>query len=427
MPDTVLQVRGVTICITGPCACAEWVYGSGRLIVVVSVVLDPELRRALWTKLVEMAILSQPSIPEPAASNRKMGALRVKPVLQAWGRTLRGQLPSLSIEITKECPLRCPGCYAYEDAHLGSTKLRSLTDFKGQELITRMLALVDQYRPLHLSIVGGDPLVRYRELEVLLPQLVKRTHVQVVTSAFRRIPLSWDALPNLQLAISVDGLQPEHDVRRAPATYERILRNIEGHHVAIHCTITSAMVKRGGYIPEFVDFWAANPAVKKIWMSIFTPQRGAANVECLTEQERRSVVETLLRVRRDQPKLDMLEGMIKEFLSPPASPDRCIFAQTTRTVSADFRTRVEPCQFGGNPDCSRCGCMASMGLAAVGHRKLAGPITAGQIFWTSAAIGGYISRCENALRQLMKRKQHELGTESDPHLADTKELLRVID
>jgi len=96
--------------------------------------------------------------------------------------------------------------------------------------------------------------------------------------------------------------------------------------------------------------------------------------------------------------------MIKEFLSPPASPDRCIFAQTTRTLSADFRTRVEPCQFGGDPDCSRCGCMASMGLAAVGHRKFVGPITAGQVFWISAAIGGYVSRSENALRQLVKHK-----------------------
>ena len=35
--------------------------------------------------------------------------------------------------------------------------MRSLSDFKGQELITRVLALMDQYKPLHLSIVGGDP------------------------------------------------------------------------------------------------------------------------------------------------------------------------------------------------------------------------------------------------------------------------------
>jgi MoaA/NifB/PqqE/SkfB family radical SAM enzyme len=329
--------------------------------------------------------------------------LRIKPVLQTWGRTLRGRVPALSIEITKECPLRCPGCYAYEEAHLGTTNLRSLSDFKGQELIARVLDVMDQYDPLHLSIVGGDPLVRYRELEILLPQLVRRAHIQVVTSAFRSIPLSWATLPNLQIAVSVDGLQPEHDARRKPATYERILHNIEGHHVAVHCTVTSAMVKRSGYIPEFVAFWSANPAVEKIWMSIFTPQRGAANVECLTADERRGVVETLLRLRRDQAKLDMPEGMVKEFLSPPASPERCIFAQTTRTLSADFTTRVEPCQFGGDPDCSRCGCMASMGLAAVGNKKLVGPLTAGHIFWTSNAIGRYVQRGENTLRQLVKR------------------------
>jgi MoaA/NifB/PqqE/SkfB family radical SAM enzyme len=333
-----------------------------------------------------------------------MGSLRIKPVLQAWGRVLRGRVPSLSIEITRECPLRCPGCYAYEDAHLGTTNLRSLSDFKGDELIRRTLDVVAQHDPLHLSIVGGDPLVRYRELEILLPQLVTRTHVQVVTSAFRPIPASWATLANLQLVVSIDGLQPEHDARRKPATYERILRHIQGHHIAVHCTITSPMMKRSGYLSEFVDFWAANPAVEKIWMSIFTPQRGAAKVECLTSGERSSVVETLLQLRRDQAKLDMPEGMIREFLSPPASPDQCIFAQTTHTLSADFKTRVEPCQFGGDPDCSRCGCIASMGLAAVGHQKLIGPITAGHIFWTSLAIGRHVQRGDERIQQFLNRQ-----------------------
>jgi sulfatase maturation enzyme AslB (radical SAM superfamily) len=244
-----------------------------------------------------------------------------------------------------------------------------------------------------------------------------------VTSAFRPIPASWATLPNLQLVVSIDGLQPEHDARRKPATYERILRNIEGHHVAVHCTITSAMVKRSGYIPEFVTFWSANQAVEKIWMSIFTPQRGADNVECLSADERRSVVETLLRLRPDHAKLDMPEGMIKEFLTPPLSPEHCIFAKTTRTLSADFATRVEPCQFGGDPDCSRCGCMASMGLAAVGNKKLVGPLTAGHIFWTSTAIGRYVQRGENTFRQVVNRKQ----SRADLGVSRTKDLLKVID
>jgi MoaA/NifB/PqqE/SkfB family radical SAM enzyme len=356
-----------------------------------------------------------------------MGLLSIKPVLQTWGRALRGRVPTLSIEITKECPLRCPGCYAYEDAHLGTTNLRSLSDFKGQKLIERVLALVDEHKPLHLSIVGGDPLVRYRELEVLLPQLVKRAYIQVVTSAFRPIPVSWATLPNLRISVSIDGLQPEHDVRRKPATYERILRNIQGHHVAVHCTVTSEMVQREGYIPEFVDFWSANPDVEKIWVSIFTPQRGADNVECLTGDQRKRVVEILLRLRQDRPKLDMAEATIKEFLSPPASPEHCIFAETTATFSADFKTRVEPCQFGGDPDCSRCGCVASMGLASVGHRKLVGPLTAGHIFWTSTAIGRRVRRGEDILRNLVSRKPGEPGKERGHGVSGTDDLLKVID
>jgi sulfatase maturation enzyme AslB (radical SAM superfamily) len=127
-----------------------------------------------------------------------------------------------------------------------------------------VLQLVDDHKPLHLSIVGGDPLVRYRELEVLLPKLVGRgIHVQLVTSAFRPITASWATLPRLQISVSVDGLQPDHDIRRAPATYDRILKNIDGQRVTIHCTITSAMTKRASYIQEFLEFWSANTSVRK--------------------------------------------------------------------------------------------------------------------------------------------------------------------
>ena len=42
----------------------------------------------------------------------------------------------LSIEITRECPLSCPGCYAYGDSHLGGeTTLRDLSDFRVDALV----------------------------------------------------------------------------------------------------------------------------------------------------------------------------------------------------------------------------------------------------------------------------------------------------
>src|SRR6266571_1122756 len=215
--------------------------------------------------------------------------VRTSEILRAWSKILQGERPSLSIEITRECPLRCPGCYAYEDAHLGGgATLRSLNDRKGQELIDGVLAVVDRLRPLHLSIVGGDPLVRYRELESMIPQLLQRgIHVQIVTSAFRTLASGWAGLAHVNIVVSIDGLQPEHDVRRAPATYDRILKNIAGQNITIHCTITGQMMKRTGYLKEFLEFWTPRQEIRKVWFSFFTPQRGDQLPEMLQPEERR--------------------------------------------------------------------------------------------------------------------------------------------
>jgi sulfatase maturation enzyme AslB (radical SAM superfamily) len=279
--------------------------------------------------------------------------------------------------------------YAFDEAHLGGeTKLRQLSDFKGTELVTKILAIVDREKPLHVSLVGGDPLVRYRELEMILPELDKRkVHTQIVTSAFREIPAKWRQYKRLNVVVSIDGLQPEHDERRKPATYERILKNIAAAKVTIHSTITGNIAARPGYLEEFLRFWSARPEINKIWFSLFTPQVGATGPEILTSEQRTFVVEDLLRLRLQFPILDMDSSLIREMLTPPSSPKECIFARTTHTISADLMTKITPCQFGGEPDCSQCGCIASMGLAAVGHHRVAGPVTAGQLFFVSDRVG----------------------------------------
>jgi len=338
--------------------------------------------------------------------------MKTSEVLQAWTTILTGRSPSLSIEITKECPLRCPGCYAFDAAHLGNTtQLRQLSDFKGDELVTRVLAIVDEHKPLHVSLVGGDPLVRYRELELLLPQLESRgIHTQIVTSAFRIIPNSWNQFKKLNVVVSIDGLQPEHDVRRKPATYERILKNIAGSRITIHCTITSQIADRKGYLDEFLKFWNARPEIVKVWFSLFTPQRGATDPEILTPSQRASVIADLRRLRKSYSILDMHETVIQEIASPPKDPSECIFARTTETISADLQTRITPCQFGGDPDCAQCGCIASMGLAAVGHHRLIGPLTAGHLFMASDRLGKDLKR----LRDKLSPKSRQQLMESSP-------------
>lgn len=318
-------------------------------------------------------------------------------VVKAWGKILAGGYPNLSIEITRECPLRCPGCYAYDPEHLnGGGNLRELADFKGDDLVANVLGLVDKHKPLHLSIVGGEPLVRYRELNTLLPILGERKiAVQLVTSAVRPIPQEWATIPGLYVVVSIDGLQPEHDARRKPATYERILKNIEGHSITVHCTVTSQTAKRPGYYEEFLEFWSARKEVRQIWFSIFTPQMGADDVEILSPEVREDLIDNLTRLRHQFPKLVFPDVVAKGYRKPPASPEECIFSQTTVNYTADLKSKVTPCQFGGTPDCSQCGCMASSGLAAVGEYKLFNVVPVRHIFNVSHKIGRAVSRNGN--------------------------------
>lgn len=313
-------------------------------------------------------------------------------VLKAWGLILGGFQPNLSIEITRECPLRCPGCYAYGDTHLGGgVVLRQLADYKGQELIDGVLDVVRRYRPLHLSIVGGEPLVRFRELEVLLPTLTGMgIHTQVVTSAVRPIPESWANMEKLQVCVSIDGLQPEHDVRRTPATYDRILKHIKGQHVTVHCTVTRQQT-RPGYLTEFTEFWAKLPDVKRIWFSLYTPQKGEDSPERLLPEDRARVVQEITELHRKEPKLmDMIPSVVQSYLRPPQNPDECIFAKTTACLSSDLKKGITPCQYGGDPDCTQCGCMASVGFEALGRYKLGGLIPLKTIFEGSLAVGSVV-------------------------------------
>lgn len=323
--------------------------------------------------------------------------MQTSELLQACGCILAGRTPALSVEITRECPLSCPGCYAYGADHLGDgLKLDQLRDYKGQALIDGLLRLVDRYRPLHLSIVGGEPLVRYRELTTALPLLERRgVHVQIVTSAVRPIPDEWRAIRKLNIVVSIDGLQPEHDARRKPATYERILRHINNHRITIHCTITRQMTERQGYLRDFLEFWHPRGEVRRIWISLFTPQKGETSYEILPPSVRKEVIDELHVLRTSYPKLELPVALLEVFRNPPSSPADCTFAKTTRTFTADLRSQITPCQFGGDPDCSQCGCIASAALSAVARHRLPLGVQVGSIYNVSYAVGRWV----NSLRQ----------------------------
>jgi MoaA/NifB/PqqE/SkfB family radical SAM enzyme len=315
-------------------------------------------------------------------------------VLNAWGLLLRGYSPLLSIEITRECPLHCPGCYAYGDEHLGGgTTLRGLRDLHGHALVDGVLALVRRHRPMQVSFVGGEPLIRHKELSRILPVLDSwGVYALVVTSAVIPFPEEWNDINHVRVTVSIDGLQAEHDARRAPATYDRILRNLSGRRADISWVITNQMMERPGYLDEYLNFWTKQPEIERVWLSIYTPQRGEHSAERLTPPSRARLLAALPDLKRRYPALILPTGAEHAFAVPPKSPDECTFARVSVNYSADLTTRIEPCFFGGNPDCSECGCAVSAGLHWLRGYELPIGVKVGRLIDLTLKIGRHRPR-----------------------------------
>ena len=94
----------------------------------------------------------------------------------------------------------------------------------------------------------------------------------------------------------------------------------------------------------------------------------------------------------------MIPSVVRGYLHPPQNPDQCIFSKTTECLSADLKKPITPCQFGGDPDCTQCGCLASVGLQALGDYKLGGVIPLDTILTGSLAVGSRVRRLREGRR-----------------------------
>ena len=100
------------------------------------------------------------------------------------------------------------------------------------------------------------------------------------------------------------------------------------------------------------------------------------------------MVEEITALYATHPKLhDMMPAVLKGYLRPPQNPDECTFAKTTECLSSDLERRILPCQDGGDPDCTQCGCLASVGLAALADYKVGGVFPLRTIFNASLKVG----------------------------------------
>src|SRR5262249_38658300 len=92
------------------------------------------------------------------------------------------------------------------------------------------------------------------------------------------------------------------------------------------------------------------------------------------------------------PSLLMTDGIAEAMATPPKSPHERIFSRMSVNYSADLRTEVQPCFFGGQPDCGQCGCAVTAALHWVGAKRALGPIRLSHLLKASIAVGTMAAR-----------------------------------
>jgi hypothetical protein len=100
--------------------------------------------------------------------------------------------------------------------------------------------------------------------------------------------------------------------------------------------------------------------------------------------------------RERYPKLLISKGYAEAIASPPSHPSQCMFSKMSTNYSADLKSRVEPCIFGGNPDCTQCGCAVSVGFHWLRKIQLKGPLRVGHLVGGSVAVGTAMNKLRRA-------------------------------
>ena len=270
-------------------------------------------------------------------------------------------------------------------------------------------------KPTHVSIVGGEPLVRFRELDEILPKLAGEGRADAGRDE-RRAADSRERGRRFRACRSASrstGSQPEHDVRRAPATYDRILKHIEGHQITVHCTVTRQQ-SRPGYLTEFTEFWNAQPDVKR---HLVQPLHAAAGrgvgraAAAGGSRARRRGNRRALRGRLDKLR-DMRPSVLEGYLHPPqesgvvhlCADDRVPvggFDDENHAVPVRRRSGLQPVRVHGVGGARR-----GRPLQAAGRR-----LRAGQIYWASRKVGNGVRRLRGGTnRASLRRPRVAAGT-----------------
>ncbi|MFC7329747.1 radical SAM protein [Marinactinospora rubrisoli] len=181
----------------------------------------------------------------------------------------------VSLQLTYKCNLRCTHCFQWNDQGF-------FRDFSPEQARTELdIGIVEEVlrstagRRSKLFMWGGEPLMyrRFGEVVDLLEQYPRTVNMCTNGLLFKR---NLDHLlrigENLNLLVSLDGLEAEHEALRGKGTFRRTMENIklmldlkrEGKflgEVSLSCMVSHATV---GTMYDFME-WAEELGVNSVY------------------------------------------------------------------------------------------------------------------------------------------------------------------
>jgi MoaA/NifB/PqqE/SkfB family radical SAM enzyme len=169
-------------------------------------------------------------------------------------------LSSLIMTPTVACNLRCEHCYNLYEIHEKQKEQLSL------EIMLRVVTEAKAMGAYRLTIIGGEPLLRWRDLASLAAAHPDAL-LTVFTNGLLLTPVMAEELArlgNLELAFSIDGFEEEHDRWRGVGNWKKTLQAMSSYHQAGGMALASPTVTSENYqrllSDAFLDLMKQNGA-----------------------------------------------------------------------------------------------------------------------------------------------------------------------
>ncbi|MSP60642.1 MAG: radical SAM protein [Myxococcales bacterium] len=275
-----------------------------------------------------------------------------------------------SIDVSKECNLRCKHCYFFEQDYE--------SEFSVEQWVAKLEDLKRTRSRLEFPFfqctwVGGEPLIRKDLIERGRKYFRYNT---VVTNGTIPLP-EW---PDVNWYISIDGDEETHErIRNKKGIYKRAMRNI-AEHPDLNVTIAYCITRGNVHcLEQAIIDWAAAGATRMTF-DFYTPietieerEQSCGDSEglFLPLHERDRVLDQLIALKKIYGDFFVLPERVFRMMKSDVAKqvtDNCLFA-TKSFAFGPTGVQKEKCMMGPKADCDRCGCVVPFYMASLTDRR----------------------------------------------------------